>query len=232
MASLGVFDKGGRWFRGHVQHEGAHFLFYTVGTAARTAHDYNNYFDGPTLVAEGATGSHADQPSVRALTSADSEVHVFWRSDGRNPFTYAGLGVATTVSQRKPVQIRWHIALPEFRDPESQSGDAAFREGAKKSVTVNARERNPEARKACIRRHGLRCSVCSLDFEERFGDLGKGFIHVHHLNLLSRQPDEHVVNAFDDLVPVCPNCHAMLHRTDPPMLPGDLRKILQSRRMI
>jgi len=59
--------------------------------------------------------------------------------------------------------------------------------------------------------------VCSFDFGKQFGPLGEGFIHVHHLRPISSLREEHDVDPITDLRPVCPNCHAMLHRTRPPM---------------
>ena len=43
-------------------------------------------------------------------------------------------------------------------------------------------------------------------------DFGKGFIHVHHLRPLHTIRKNYVVNYKNDLIPVCPNCHAMIHR--------------------
>ena len=55
-----------------------------------------------------------------------------------------------------------------------------FSEGAKKQITVNAYERDPKARAACLKRHGYSCQVCGMRFQDVYGDIGKGFIHVHH----------------------------------------------------
>ena len=96
-------------------------------------------------------------------------------------------------------------------------------EGATRQVTVNAYERNPAARTACIRHWGTSCVVCGFNFGERFGDLGKDFIHVHHLVPLATVASEYLVDPVADLRPVCPNCHAMLHRTDPPCSIEDLK---------
>lgn len=85
-------------------------------------------------------------------------------------------------------------------------------EGAKKQITVNAYERNPEARQECIKEYGYKCCVCEFDFEEYYGDIGKGFIEVHHLKPLNEINKEYEVNPLNDLRPICPNCHSMLHR--------------------
>jgi 5-methylcytosine-specific restriction protein A len=83
-------------------------------------------------------------------------------------------------------------------------------------------ERSRVNRAACLAIHGDRCCVCGMRFEEDYGIRGKGFIHVHHLAPVSTIGPDHIVNPRTDLVPVCPNCHAMLHRTVPPMRPADL----------
>ncbi len=58
----------------------------------------------------------------------------------------------------------------------------------------------------------MRCVVCEFDFKERYGKLGEGFIHVHHLNPLGTMKGAHRLDPVNDMRPVCPNCHAMLHR--------------------
>lgn len=85
-------------------------------------------------------------------------------------------------------------------------------EGAVKEVKVNAYERNIRARNKCIEHFGLDCIICGFNFEEVYGELGEGFIHVHHLIPLSELGKNYKVDPKKDLVPVCPNCHTMLHR--------------------
>ena len=96
---------------------------------------------------------------------------------------------------------------------ESEDGHE-IPEGAKTQVMVNRYERHPEARRRCLDHFGYECQVCGLRFEERYGELGREFMQVHHKLPLSEiaDPDNYTVNPLEDLVPVCPNCHAMLHR--------------------
>ncbi len=88
-------------------------------------------------------------------------------------------------------------------------------EGAKKQVIVNAYERNPKARRECIKHYGTKCFLCGFDFEQVYGEIGKGFIHVHHIKPLAEINEEYEVNPIQDLRPVCPNCHAMIHKRKP-----------------
>ena len=96
--------------------------------------------------------------------------------------------------------------------------DAASIEG-RRIVTVTARrERLKKNRDACLaalpldQRDAPPCAVCSMNFLERYGEIGRRFIHVHHLRPSSSlDVDGELVVPMKDLAPVCPNCHAMLH---------------------
>ena len=96
--------------------------------------------------------------------------------------------------------------------PEMVNEDANAYEGIKKSVVVNRYGRSSIARNKCIHYHGTYCKICNLDFSKMYGDLGKDFIHVHHILPIHKIGKEYKINYIEDLIPVCPNCHAMLHR--------------------
>ena len=65
-----------------------------------------------------------------------------------------------------------------------------------------------------------------MNFEERYGLLGKEFIHVHHIIPVSELGENYDLDPLTELVPLCPNCHAMVHRVDPPMPIEQLRLII------
>ena len=128
----------------------------------------------------------------------------------------------------------WHLELPtDLLSAFLSSGEVGFPdevgryvEGATKRVLVNAYERNATARSACLSHYGYNCSVCAFNFESDFGEeIGGGFMHVHHVKPISVQGGEYTVNPIEDLRPVCPNCHAMLHKSDPPFTIEELREI-------
>lgn len=106
-----------------------------------------------------------------------------------------------------------------------------YLEGAQKQITVNAYERNPKAREECLSQKGYQCSVCNFDFVSMYGELGKGYIHVHHLLELSLIGTEYQVSA-KDLAPVCPNCHAMLHKKKPAYSIEELQEIIRLNRIL
>ena len=85
-------------------------------------------------------------------------------------------------------------------------------EGAKHEATVTRYERDRSNRRECIAHYGYVCQVCGLNFEKAYGELGKSFIEVHHLHPVSQ--GERQVNPIEDLIPLCSNCHSMIHRQE------------------
>lgn len=103
----------------------------------------------------------------------------------------------------------------------------AYFEGAVSRVEINAYERNLAARRACVAHYGPTCRVCGFDFERTYGPTGRDFVHVHHLKGLARIGEEYQLDPIRDLRPVCPNCHAMIHRQEPPLKIKELRRIVR-----
>ena len=89
---------------------------------------------------------------------------------------------------------------------------ADFEEGSVRQITTNRYERSSEAREKCIEFHGTTCKVCGFNFQQVFGELGEGYIHVHHVVPIAERGGKYKINYETDLIPVCPNCHAMLHK--------------------
>ncbi len=126
----------------------------------------------------------------------------WWYADNGQPEVSTFLEIVKALIEGQPV-------IQTSPDEVQQS--SVF-EGAKKTIVVNVYERDPRARKACIDHWGTKCSVCEFDFKSVYGEIGEGFIHVHHLTPLSEVGKAYKVNPIKDLRPVCPNCHSMIHR--------------------
>lgn len=95
-------------------------------------------------------------------------------------------------------------------------------------VTITTHERNINARNKCIQSKGTKCFVCGFDFEKTYGELGKGFIHIHHVTPISNRDGRYEIEVEKELFPVCPNCHAMLHRRkDSTLSIEELKLIIQ-----
>ena len=115
--------------------------------------------------------------------------------------------------------------LPLEAVPENEL--AGEEEGAEIYRTVKLYERSRINRAACIEIHGTVCKVCEFSFGNTYGELGEGFIHVHHIVPVSQMGGRYILNPGSDLIPVCPNCHAMLHRKTTPYSPDELQQIVR-----
>jgi 5-methylcytosine-specific restriction protein A len=118
------------------------------------------------------------------------------------------------------------IPRREPKDP-NEVPNQRYVEGAVTRIVVNAYERNPAARTACIDHYGATCTVCRFDFVKRYGNIGLGFIHVHHLMEISEIGKRYRIDPINDLRPVCPNCHAMLHSKRPAYSIRELKAMLR-----
>ena len=98
-------------------------------------------------------------------------------------------------------------------------------EGERKHVEYERVHRSPQLREACIRQWGYQCQCCGMRFDELYGeDLGADFIEVHHLQMISTFDDQRPADYVANLVPLCANCHAMIHRgADGPLTLSELR---------
>lgn len=109
-------------------------------------------------------------------------------------------------------------------------------EGAKKKITINAYERNPEARNKCLeyyreKNNGkLKCEICGFDVQATYGEKFKNKIHIHHIKELSKIGEEYVVNPISDLLPVCPNCHMILHSKRPAYTPIEVQNFIRNKK--
>jgi 5-methylcytosine-specific restriction protein A len=103
-------------------------------------------------------------------------------------------------------------------------------EGSIYRVAVTAYERNPEARRVCLSHYGTSCAVCGFDFKATYGPMAEGFIHVHHIRMLSEIRHEYTVDPVRDLKPVCPNCHSVIHLKSPPYTVDELKAVVITRR--
>ncbi|QFT90839.1 HNH endonuclease [Bacillus sp. THAF10] len=112
---------------------------------------------------------------------------------------------------------------------EKQQYASSYKDGEVKQYYGNRYERKSKNRLNAIEIHGTQCAVCDFKFEEVYGELGKDFIEIHHVKPLSTLDGAIEIDAENDLVPVCPNCHRMLHRKREKVLSvGELKEIIQS----
>jgi len=84
--------------------------------------------------------------------------------------------------------------------------------GEGKIVHVKKYERNAAAKSACIRHFGSKCVICGFESSNVYGNEFSDVIEVHHIVPIHQIGAEYRVDPIKDLIPVCPNCHAILHK--------------------
>ena len=105
--------------------------------------------------------------------------------------------------------IRHNPFIPSINETQK-----TYSEGSASQITVTKYERNPFARKKCLEHYGFTCAICDFNFEKVYGEIGKGFIHVHHLTQVASVGETYEVDPIKDLRPVCPNCHSIIHKNN------------------
>jgi 5-methylcytosine-specific restriction protein A len=120
------------------------------------------------------------------------------------------------------------LALLPLEIDGEEAGEAApdvagLPEGAKTRIEVNRYERDRRNRAAALAIHGYLCKACDLDMGERYGPVAAGLIEVHHVTPVSQVGPGYIIDLKSDLVPLCPNCHAVAHRRSPPFSVDELR---------
>ncbi|SDC38075.1 5-methylcytosine-specific restriction enzyme A [Terribacillus halophilus] len=120
------------------------------------------------------------------------------------------------------------LTLLPLEERSTDEASEGLPEGALTRIEVNRYERSSYNRQVCLLLHGHVCKACGFNFEERYGQIGKGFIHVHHVVPVSNLGENYKVNPATDLIPLCPNCHAMVHKRNPPYTVQELKSFIKS----
>ena len=127
------------------------------------------------------------------------------------------------------------VEKPEFVISEEidETNYETLKEGTKKQITVNAYERNNKARLACLRHYKkinsdvIKCEICGFNFSEKYGEQFADKIHVHHVVEIATIGDEYVVDPVNDLIPICPNCHMVIHSKKPAYTPEEIKNMIK-----
>lgn len=156
---------------------------------------------------------------ISIISKCAEEGHLSCEKDGINfklvLQRFSGVMCLKLTGDEAPITIEQYQVYQQFYgkpneiDPDQA---ASLSEGAKKTVVVNAYERNATARRMCIEHYGATCQVCGFDFMKTYGSDYEGLIEVHHIIPISSIQSEYVVDPIRDLIPICPNCHTAIHQ--------------------
>ena len=174
---------------------------------------------------------HADSGRTALLNSLSALwQHIDYYEPINNVRLRAQRKIYDEFSKIAELEIVDEVEIVEIFPDEVSENNTELLEGKTKKVSVNIYERNPIARQKCIERYGCKCVICGFNFEKIYGDIGKSFIHVHHLIEISDIGKEYTIDAIKHLRPVCPNCHAMLHKKKPAYTIKEIKQHLKSAR--
>ena len=114
--------------------------------------------------------------------------------------------ISSASSYRQVAAWQTNVSGEIFHEKKS-----AYYEGAVETINVNRYERNKEARRKCIAHYGQACQACDIDLSKKYGSVAENFTHVHHIKKLSTISAKYQIDPVTDLIPLCPNCHAIAH---------------------
>ena len=164
---------------------------------------------------------HRAKKSESRITYITSYIRQYLIRSGDTIAIFAPVGDGTpyTISFVAGVSPLWR---------EGEEVDEGFQvrdEGAAQHVWVNRYERDQRNRQAAIRKHGVRCFGCRVEMAEVYGEIAKGYIHIHHVKPISAVQGARP--QINDLVPLCPNCHAIVHLENPPISINRLKELIR-----
>lgn len=120
------------------------------------------------------------------------------------------------------------ILMTGILESFEETDQTGLPEGNRTKIIANKYERSGYNRVLCIREYGYKCWVCDMTFPDIYPGLGGDYIQVHHVVPVSQLGPNYVINPIEDLVPLCSNCHSMIHWPNQKTFrsPNELRNIL------
>ena len=191
----------------------AYAAFYRALGAGRPLRSFSNSlkatrdtFDGWVGSARSGWRSPKNRNEPKPLHAIEQAAFYHWRDEPRSALWKYVQDFADLEVGQVPSSILADIESSEDPDGKGRT------EGGRKVVVSSRVERDPSLRAEALRLHGHDCMVCSFNFESAYGDWGRDFAEVHHLELLAERPEAYVTNPETDLAVLCSNCHRMVHR--------------------
>jgi 5-methylcytosine-specific restriction protein A len=232
IKSQGATCKNWQWSWSFINEAKRIIIFgaWDRDTVGKRTKIFSDEWNGP--------GYSQSREHIRLIEEERYELMTFpmQRKDDKDGRAKIG-GFTPKLTKRKLSKVGGDRFASDYDDASSValaeeiSSPEKYSEGSRVSVTINAYERNPKARAACIAHHGYICAVCGFDFTNIYGDIGENFTHVHHVVPIGKIGKEYEIDPIKDLIPVCPNCHAMIHRAEPPLTVDQLRQHISDLKM-
>ncbi len=106
------------------------------------------------------------------------------------------------------------------REIEIFDENIMIQEGFRKTVESKLYKRSSKLREIAIEHFkyngDILCKACKFSFNKFYGEIGEGYIEIHHIKPVFKyendELDKTIEAALSNVVPVCSNCHRMIHR--------------------
>ncbi len=189
------------------------------------ATQYQDEISGNLLYMMGQAKHGTDARLLSNLNAENDAIYLFYRDKHHTPFIFMGSCALVNAEIKSDAPSEFVFLLKDIHS-NIESEDSLINllvnssvanesvqqilEGASKLTQHIRYERNRDNRNKAISIHGSKCAVCGFDFDKVYGkDIADSYIEVHHIVPLSE--GEQLVDPAKDLIPVCANCHRMLH---------------------
>lgn len=191
-----------------------------------------NYFilvEGEKRIAERQLDTHLRVRFVKSMGNARPNNPKQRSHQGELPFSIKEFWKVSEecINDQPLLNSYLNRAKATTTDGEDQQ---EYYEGRKSEYNILRQSRNKKARNKCLEKSKGKCYVCNFDFGQTYGDIGKGFLEVHHKIPIHQYDSEHRIET-EDLYAVCPNCHRMIHRTKEPMDVDILKEKVEENRV-
>lgn len=201
---------------------------------------YEDALENGILDIEGETNHATDERLINAQTTGD-EIHLFYRAQHHQPFTYYGRIHLIRHERHTDSPSRYSFRVPSLHPDDNLETELITHgqpneefipdpEGRRVVRQHVAYERSQRNRRRALELHGTRCTACGFDFDCAYGSThARNFIEIHHTRSITQIQGP--VDPSTELIPLCSNCHSMAHRERGRILTiEEIRQLLQRER--
>ncbi|MFT6559381.1 HNH endonuclease [Sneathiella sp.] len=131
-----------------------------------------------------------------------------------------------TAGTQEALSSQGFSAMQRSEIAEKDFENVVIEEGAVQITSIKTRQRSRlliEYAKTHFSKQGvIQCVGCGFEGQSKYGEIGAGLIEFHHLEPLYLAGNDGTGNelseAITKVVPLCPNCHRVVHRNKDTML--------------
>lgn len=207
----------------HPKNSNIIILFVTKQRQPGTT-QFKNELRGNIIKIEGADKHGTDQLLQSNLENPKDQIYLFYREKHTLPFTFLGKVhlIQSWIHSSKSSEFEFFIENFESIEDDMALLDYIIHYDENLSISLDVMcqaakdltyhlkcERDINTREKVIQIQGTNCAICGFNYARAYGkDIAKDFIDIHYIG----NPEEKKApDVIRDFIPVCANCHRMLH---------------------